>query len=219
MQRLDPNAFAAMLDNFAEPAMYRNSFACPCVNRATGSPRVNCPQCAGKGHLWAAPRPVNLAVASGSVQQQWARMGLYESGDTVVSIPHTSIAYQIAPFDRVLFLANSDVKSEAHTRGAPNEKIFGAVRSVDRVFWFDDRGATVEGVRPTVNDDGSLSWPDLGAPPLGQQYSITYQRNLEYFAFTQFASDRNKHGGLPLPKRMVLRRFDLLGRTPSPQTV
>lgn len=219
MQRLDPNAFAAMLDNFAEPARYRNAFACPCVNRATGSPRANCPQCGGVGWLWSAPRDFNVAVASGSVQQTWARMGRYESGDTVVSIPHTSIAYQIAPFDRVLFLANADVKSEALTRGAPNERITGAVRSVDRVFWFDANGVPVEGSRPTVNADGTLAWPALGAPPPGQQYSITYQRLLEYFAFTQFANDRNKHGGLPLPKRMVLRRFDLLGRTPSPTTV
>lgn len=218
MQQLNPAAFARMLENFSEPALYRPAFACPCINPSSGSARANCLHCNGQGWLWSAPQQINIAVASSSVQQAWAKMGSYESGDLVLSIPNTSPAYEIAPFHRVTMLANTDEKSAPLTRGAPRERLLGPIKSIRRVFWINALNAVVEGAIPAVNEDGTLGWPAVGAPPAGQQYSITWVRYLEYFAFTQFANDRMKHN-LPLPRRMVLRRFDLMGRVTGSKQV
>lgn len=217
--QLNPDAFAALLDNFAEPFVYRKAYACPCINPNSGSPAANCEHCAAKGWLWTEPEPAEAAVCSSSVQLEWAKMGNWESGDMVVSIPYTSSLYRIAQFDRLTPLANTDQRSLALVRGAPKERLHGTVSGVLRVFWFDDAGSVVEGLLPNVAPNGTLSWPDGGAPPVGKSYSITYGRYSDYYCFGPFSNDRHKHGGLLLPRKMVMRRFDLLGRTPSPKTV
>lgn len=222
--RLDPNAFARHLDAFAEPFQLRSAFACPCLNPTTGSAKPNCPYCGAKGWLWGVVKDVTAAVASSSVQQEWARLGQYESGDLVLSIPHTSGMYEMGQFDRVVHLTNTDSRSLSMIRGSGRDKLTGqAIKRVTRVFWFDQAEALVEGSLPTVAADGSIVWPAAGAgvvvPATGQTFSITYERYAEYFCFGSFSNDRMKHGGAKLPRKMVLRRFDLFGRTPSPRTV
>lgn len=215
--QLDPQAFNAHLANFAEPFLYRRAFACPCINPTSGAPKHNCPQCAGKGQLWEAPVQTEAAVASSSVQLQWAKMGTWEQGDLVLSIPSDSVLYGVAQYDRVVQLTSTDRRSITMIRGDRSERLRHAVKSISRVFWLsDDQSDTVEGGIPTFNEAGELTW-DSGAPPAGRSYSIAYERYVEYFCFGEFANDRAKHGGLDLPRKVVMRRFDLLGRTPPGQ--
>lgn len=212
--QLNPAAFAAHLEGLAEPFLFRKSYACPCLNPASGSPKANCPRCFGKGLLWTAPKEVTAAVASSNVQLAWARMGNYQTGDLVVSIPNTSGLYYIAMNDRVTALTSTDQRSTVLVRGAPNERLVGAVKSVHRVFWLDANSLDVEGGIPVVDAvTGRLAWPAGGEPPAGKPYSIDYVRYAEYFCLSSFSNDRAKHGGLPLPRKMVLRFFDLLGRS------
>lgn len=213
--QLNPAAFDAHLGNFAEPFTFRKYYACPCVNQATGSADPKCGACFGKGMLWMDPIDAHAAVASSSVQLAWSKMGNYEKGDLVLSIPESSELYRIAQFDRVTALTSTDQRSVVLKRGAPSERLHGTVTSVTRVFWLDANSKPVDGSLPLVAEDNTLSWPNGGAPPSGKQYSINYVRCVDYYAFGEFSSDRNKHGGLRLPRRMVLRRFDLLGRTPT----
>lgn len=217
--QLNPDAFARHLDNFAEPFVYRKAYACPCQSPTSGSPDRNCQLCAGKGWLWAGT-PVNTtaAVASSGVQMQWAKMGSYESGDLVLSIPYTSALYEIGQFDRVLALTSTDSRSIVLTRGGTREVVHGVAKQALRVFWADPQNANkiVDGSLPKIDATGVPSWPEGGAPPVGLQYSLTYDRYVEYYCFGPFSSDRNKHGGLPLPRKMVMRRFDLMGRSPTP---
>lgn len=120
--------------------------------------------------------------------------------------------YEMGEFDRVTMLNSTDYFSLILTRGDPQEKIHEPVEKVTRVFWL--AGSTlVEGSAfPTVNADGSLTWPSSGAPPAGTPYTITGTRFSDYFCWGPFPSDRNEHSGARLPKRVVLRRFDLFGR-------
>lgn len=214
--QLDPDAFAQHLDGFAEPFLFSKAYACPCLNPSSGSPRANCPHCGGRGWLWGAARDVTAAVASSGIQQQWAKFGTHETGDMVLSIPHTSGLYEIAQFDRVVHMTNSDEKSIALIRGNGADRLAGRVKAIRRVFWFDQAEAIVEGAIPSVAGDGRLTWPAAGpgvnVPDAGQAFSITYERYAEYFCFGEFSVDRMKHGGSKLPRRMVLRRMDLMAR-------
>ena len=83
---------------------------------------------------------------------------------------------------------------------------------IDRVFWIDAvTKALVEGPLPSLGADGRPVW-GADAPPPGVTYSITGQRLPEYYCLVEMPSSRNEHSGASLPRRVVLRRFDLLGR-------
>lgn len=215
MPTLNPAAFNVHLNHLGEDFQWRAASACPCINPNSGAAAPACPQCGGKGYAWAPAVKARAAVASSNTQLAWARMGMYETGDMVLSIPSDSPMYGISQFDRVLAPTSSDRFSLALIRGAPAERLSQAVKSIDRVYWLVNDEVVEGSARPTINANGTLTWPGSGSPPAGKGYSITGVRLNEYFCFGAFASDRNKHQGLQLPKRMVLRKFDLLGRSKS----
>lgn len=213
--QLNPAAFNALLENLGEWFQWRRSFACPCINPNSGAPLAGCQHCNGKGRLWRTPTRALAGVASSKVQQEWAKMGLWVSGDMVLSIPENSPLYDIRQFDRVVPETSSDDFSVPLVRGAVKERIHGPIKSIERIFWFADDGSEVEGGIPAVAVDGTLSWPNGGEPPAGKAYSLSGSRYSEFYCFGPFSDDRMKHAGARLPRRMVLRRFDLLGRNGS----
>jgi hypothetical protein len=209
--RLNPDAFNRHLNNMGQQFIWRQSFQCPCINPRSGQATVGCPQCGGKGHLWIAGVPAVAGVASASVQQQWAAFGMWQDGDAVLSIGSDSPMYEMAQYDRVTMLNNTNHFSYPMTRGAPSERLFVSVQKITRVFWLDANKAIVEGGIPTVAADGTLSWT-TGAPPAGTQYSISGTAYSEYFCYGGYPASRMEHSGARLPRRVVLRRFDLFGR-------
>lgn len=213
--QLNPAAFNALLGNMGEWFAWRKSYACPCVNPNSGAPLAGCPHCSGKGRLWKAGVRGLAGVASSKVQQEWAKMGQWQSGDMVLSIPENSPLYEIAQFDRVTAETNTDEFSLPLVRGAVKERIHGPIKEITRVFWFDADANEVEGKAPVVAANGTLTWPDGGEPPAGKTYSITGIKFAEFYCFGALSVDRFKHAGARLPRRMVLRKFDLFGRNGS----
>lgn len=212
MLELDPDAFNEFLFGIGQDCTWSKAYTCPCINPSSGSARVNCPRCSGKGRFWTDTVATTVGVASQKVQLEWAKMGLWESGDAVVVIPENSPMYEIGQFDRVVMLNSTDHFSKVLTRGAVNEKLLASVEAISRVFWLATNGDIVEGGIPVVSDDGELSWPNGGEPPVGMQYSLNGTQYAEYYCYGAYASDRNEHRGARLPKRLVLRKWDLMGR-------
>lgn len=213
--QLNPGAFNALLNDMGEWFQWRQSFACPCLNPNSGAPAAGCPHCAGRGRLWNAPQRARAGVASSDTQQEWARLGQWVSGDLVLSIPEDSPLWDVTQFDRVTAESSTDDFSLAMVRGAVKERIHGQIQTITRVFWFDDLGDIVEGGIPEIAQNGTLTWPNGGEPPAGTTYSLSGVKFGDYYCFGPLSGDRNKHGGLRLPKRMVMRKFDLLGRNGS----
>jgi hypothetical protein len=209
--RLNPSSFNAHLYHMGQKVRWRKSFACPCINPHSGASKPNCPLCGGKGRLWDPAVDTVIGIASQNVQKMWAQMGQWEAGDAVVSIPEASAMYNAAQFDRVLMMNSTDGFSLVLTRGAANERLHEPIEKIERVFWLDAQSNIVEGRIPSVADNGALTWAS-GAPPAGTQYTISGTRYSEYFVFNQLPSDRGEHQGARLPKRVVLRRFDLFNR-------
>ena len=152
-------------------------------------------------------------MAGAKTQREWAQFGVYESGDVVVTVGSDSPMYGIGQFDRVTALDATNPFSVVLTRGALAERLLMTVASVERVFWLTQDGATViDGAMPLIAMDGTLSWPADGAPPAGAKYTVSGTKFLEYFCYGDFASNRNMQSGSPLPKRIILRDFDLFSR-------
>lgn len=129
----------------------------------------------------------------------------------VVSIPENSPMYEMGQFDRVINRNSTDHFSLPLVRGDESERLHFPVEKIDRVFWLDAGGAIVDGGIPTVGPDGTLTWAS-GAPPLGATYSVSGKKFNEFFCWGPYPSNRNEHQGARLPKRVVLRKFDLFGR-------
>lgn len=212
MLELDPDAFNEFLYGIGQDCTWSRAYTCPCTNPETGSASPGCPRCSGKGRFWDKPIKTTVGIASQKVQQEWAKLGLWESGDAVAVIPENSPMYEIGQFDRVVMLNSTDFFSRVLRRGHVSERLLVSVEVVTRVFWLDDDGDIVDGAIPVVGEEGELSWPDGGDPPLGKQYTINGTRYSEYYCFGQFAQDRNEHRGARLPKRLILRKWDLMGR-------
>lgn len=210
--QLQPGAFNALLNNFGEWFTWSRSSACPCMNPTSGAANPRCPRCSGKGRLWLSATRAKAAIASSKVQLEWSKFGMWESGDMVLSVPENSPLYEMGQFDRVLCDTNTDTFSLVLIRGGVNEVIHGSVKSVSRVFWLDADSNIVDGAIPTVSASGVPSWAGAGAPPTGKPYTIEGEKFTEYYVFGSFPNDRMKHEGARLPRRMVLRKFDLLGR-------
>lgn len=205
-------AFNELLGGLGEFFAWRRASACPCLNPASGSPLRNCPRCSGKGRIWAPEVRAQAGVASSKVQLEWSKFGQWESGDMILSIPEDSPLYEISMYDRVTAETSTDAFSIALIRGAANERIHGKIKSIDQVFWYDDDGeTTVPGGIPTISTNGVPTW-SANAPPDGRAYSISGVKFTEYYCYGPFSNDRMKHAGMRLPRRMVLRKFDLLGR-------
>ena len=166
----------------------------------------------GKGRIWDPPVDTVVGVASQKVQLQWAQMGLWEAGDTVMSVPQASPLWDAAPFDRILMLNATDGFSQPLVRGAPSERLLFDPVKLARCFYLHPlTRQPVDVPVPTVQG-GILSWPGGGGPPPGVTYSLTGEKNSEFFIFMDLASDRNQHQGMRLPKRIVARKWDLFNR-------
>lgn len=212
--RFNPTRFDRHLANIGQQLLWRAAYACSCVNPSSGAPDPTCKLCGKKGRIWEDKAIQTVCGASGQkTQAEWASMSMWEAGDMVVTIPQNSPMWDSGQFDRVTMVNATDRFSLPLKRGAPNENLsLYTVKSIDRVFWkHPQTGVLVTGGIPAVSESGQLTWSS-NEPPMGVTYSITGWRHVEYFVWGDFPSSRNEHSGMRLPKRVVLRRWDLLGR-------
>lgn len=209
--QLSPVKLNRLANNFAQLALWRQADQCPCESPQTGAALAGCPACHGLGWTWRSPVPVSVAISGQKVQRAWATFGLYENGDVVVTLPSDNPVYEIGEFARVLLQNTTSPFSRVYVRGANDTLNPEAIESIDRVHWLDAESVQVNGGIPVVDDGGVLLWSS-GEPPAGQQYTITGREHPEYFVWGEFPQDRAHHRGEPLPRRVVMRRFDLFGR-------
>lgn len=210
--RLNPGHFNRFLNNIGQQFLWRRAYACSCVDPHSGAPDTKCTFCLGKGRQWVEPVQASAASAGQKTQVAWAKMGLFQEGDMVMTVPENSPLWDAGQYDRVTMLNATDRFSQPMKRGAPTEKLLFTVKKVDRVFWINKTTNTiVEGGIPTFDANGRPVWAD-GEPPPGMSYSVSGTRLSEYFIYMDLPRNRNMHDGARLPKLTVLRRWDLLGR-------
>lgn len=206
---LNPARFNAHLDKIGQTFTWRKANACPCKNAQSGAANPKCPHCGGVGQIWSLSVRARAGVAGQKTQLQWAQSGQYENGDVVLTIQESSPLYALGQFDRVVMLNSSDPFSLPVMPG--QNRIYGPILTIDRVFWIDADSAIAEGEIPSFSSDGVLTW-ESGAPPASAQYTVNGTRLSEYFCWGAFTSDRAMHHGARLPRKVVLRKFDLFGR-------
>lgn len=211
--RFHQTRFDRMLSNMGQQMLYWRAWGCSCVNAASGAPDPKCQLCLGKGHFYDSPVPTRAAQASQKIQGNWAKGGRFETGDLVLSVPSTSAIWAAGQFDRVTMLDADERFSMPMTRGAPTERLPFKVKDIARVFWkHPQTGVLVEGGIPTFDPKtGRPAWTDR-EPPAGVTYSLTGNRFVEYFIYQDLPTSRAFHDGTQLPKHVVLRKYDLLGR-------
>lgn len=207
---LSASRFNAMLNRMGQLIAWRRANDCPCRDPYSGAADTHCPNCSGKGVIWEAPVNGKAAVAGQKVQQNWAKMGEYQSGDQVLVLPSDSPLYELGKFDRLTMLQSSTPFSTVRLHDGSDRLTF-EVASVSRVFWLDSNNV-VDGGIPTVDADGLLTWAS-GEPPAGVQYTVTGRKRPEYYIFTEIPQDRAHYSGEQLPRRVVARLIDLFGRT------
>lgn len=206
------NALLSVQTGLAQHLTWAKAALCPCRNPTSGAARKGCPNCGGRGVSWGSPVPAWSGLAGMKIAREWANFGLWESGDVVMTVPSDSPFYAAGENDRVQMTDSSEPFSLILTRG--HDKLTFTAKEIDRVWWLDQTTQTlVDGGIPVEAADGTLTWPTgTTAPPAGVQYSISGRKVPEYYLFRDFPQDRAHSGGLPLPRRVVLRRFDLFGR-------
>jgi len=205
---LDPDSFNAHLDHMGQTVKWRRAHACPCVSPKSGAANPACPTCRGKGYFWDAPVAGVVGFSGQKVQMAWAQYGRWQSGDIVLSIPSDSPVYAVGMFDRVTMAQGSTPFTAVVM---PGETLKFPVLSIARAFVLEG-GAPKDVPLPGVDGNGELVWPPGVKPHDGAQLSLSGRRSPEYFCFGEYPQDRAFHHGAALPRRVVLRKFDLFGR-------
>ena len=190
----------------------RASF-CPCRDPNSGGARAGCPVCRSRGVIWDAAVPCRAGLSGMKVQKEWERFGQYEAGDVVVSVGSDMPMYAAGENDRIVFTQSSESFDVVLSHDG-TDKLPYRIITCDLCFWLaPDRTTLVHGGIPLQDATGLLTWPaGQGEPPAGVQYTLRGRRRPEYFLFKELAQDRSHFGGLALPRRCALRKFDLFGR-------
>ena len=167
---------------------------------------------------YSAVRDYLIGVTSVLVAKQFAQFGEWDKGDMIATIPARDVhgalldVYQIGEFDRMT-LADSVVRrSFLGVRGERDRFPERTIRAVTDAFGLQG-GVQVpleDGIdfRVTGNTVEWLS-DTLAA---GDGYSLRYVVSPEYFVWTTLEQPRAHDLGKALPKKVVLRLFDLFGR-------
>jgi hypothetical protein len=206
----------ALLNEMGQAVTWAKSYQCP-YERGTfsGAAPANCPVCAGKGYIWDPPVSATVGLTGMKGRRQWESMGRYETGDVVVTAGSDSPFWSAKEYDRVVFIQSTE-PFDSILNHTGSETLTFPVTTVDRAFWVDPESfAVTDADIPTVGfgENPTVTWASgQTAPPDGTDYTISGRRIPEYFVFADLPSDRAHFGGLALPRRIVLRKFDLLGK-------
>jgi hypothetical protein len=212
--RFNQQHFNRFLNNIGQDVVWRKSFGCACKNPTSGMPDTKCKVCVGKGVFWpGSPVATIVALASQNTQAKWSNNVRATVGDIVVTIPEVSPMWLAGQFDRMVMENGEDRFSYPLMRGAHNEKMFFQILSIERVFSVvPATGVITDYPIPTIGNEGQVIWPTGTGPAAGVTYSITGRMRSEYFIYESFPMNSNSHQGMRLPRKVVMRRFDLWGR-------
>lgn len=204
-----PALFNRHLRQIGQDIKWRQAFACPCVNPASGAAKPGCPLCRGKSWQWAAEVDCRVGLQMVNNKKGFAAFGQWEPGDALLTIGSDQACYAASHMDRFRALNSTSTFSVNLTRG-DSDIVRGTIQSISRVFWTTaDGNAIVDGGIPVVNADGTFTWPDNDGPADGKVYSITGVRYDEFFAYMQIPSNRPMSAGAALPKKLPVRKLDL----------
>lgn len=212
---LSPTKFNNLLSDIrpglGQGVSWSRATQCPCRSRTSGAAEQGCPLCRGKGYLYAAEIFGWTGLAGQKISRQWAAFGEYELGDVVCTIPSDSPLYAIGENDRVTFDDSTEPFSVILMAGV--DVLSFMASQIDTVIWRDPvtKALVTGGLPVQASVDSSLAWA-ANAPPLGSQYTVSGRRHPQYWCFADFPQDRAHSAGLTLPRRVVLRKYDLASR-------
>lgn len=213
--QFSPAAFNGLLVTIGQAVAWRSALTCPCRNPYSGAADMRCPVCTGAGVTWDNPIAAWTGLAGQRASRQFAAFGQWEEGDVALTIPSDSPLYAIARNDRVLFTQSSQPYDLVILPDNGDRMVFIPI-SVDRCVFIAD-GQIIDADLPSVGADGSLVWDITQLrPPAGTQYTIAGRRHPEYFCFTEVPQDRAHNMGLPLPRKVQIRKFSLFNLSGAP---
>jgi hypothetical protein len=209
--KLSARAFNRHLNHLGQSFSWRRGYACPCVSRDSGQPNPQCNHCEGKGRLWTDTAVEGTAgVVSQAKLRQYEHFGPFDKDDIMLSIGSDSPLYAMGQFDRMVALQRTEPFSLTLVRGL-NDTIRFPILSIDRAMQINAQDELVDLPLPKVKADGTLDW-DGSPPPAGLNFSLTGRRRPQYYCYLELPTDRPMHHGEPLPRKLIMRRFDLFGR-------
>lgn len=201
-----------MLHQMGQTVQWLPANACPCRAAHSGAADPSCPVCLGKGWVWDGVITTSVGLTGQQIQRRWAEMGMYEAGDVVVSIPGDATIQAIGEFDRVQFVQSSEPFSMVIHPDRVLPLPFTLI-ALDRATVIRDGGLVdlpLPGVDATA--ESPFWWAgsdDDNRPAAGESWTLTGRRIPEYFVYGNFPQDRAHEQGRALPRRVVLRKFDL----------
>lgn len=204
--QLSPSRFNAFLHRIGQNLTWAQSSRCPCAEPYSGSPDPACDHCQGIGYRWSGPVATFAGVVSRDLSKQYGQMAEIEAGDVMLVIPGNEPIYAIQEYDRVVMSDRTERWALVKTRGRAERLRFDPL-TVDRAEWLDG-DTIISGLPDSFGRDG-VTWA-TGGPPQGVSYSIGGTRHPEFYCYLNLPLDRPHHGGAALPRRVVLRRMDLL---------
>lgn len=210
--RFSPVLFNRQLADMGQRFAWRRSALCPCREPTTGGADPSCAVCHGKGVSWGRVTVAHAGVVGAKAARAFAAWAKWEDGDVLLSVPAASPMWHAGESDRMAMLDGHMPFSIILDRDEFARIDFPVV-AVERCYWKKD-DALVDAALPQIDPATKrLTWADMDlAPPFGAQFTVSGTKRPEYFLYKDIPVSRSHFQGQALPKRLLLKRFDLFGR-------
>ena len=168
--------------------------------------------------VYTAVRDYRIGVSGVTFTKQFAQFGEWDRRDMIATVPARDASgalleiYGIGDFDRVTLVDSVVRQSFVGQRGQADTVPERTIRAVTDAFGLHN-GAKVpleDGTDFRVTGN-TVEWLS-SALAVGEGYTLRYVASPEYFVWTSIEQPRAHDLGKALPKRVVLRSFDLFGR-------
>lgn len=200
--------------------LWESSYFCPCLNKQTGQPRMDCPQCHGKGIAYLPPRETIMMIQSQEKGTNYMDIGLLDTGTAIgTTLLETRVSYRDRFTVPEVLMPQASIHYVSEERIAKGIPMYYDVKEIEYI-------ATQDGIVP--KDDYKLENNRLFLDEKykGQNVTIKILMVLRYivsdilkesrYQYTKFNQARPKFENLP--QKLLLKREDVIV-TPAPYKV
>lgn len=220
---------AELFDDFFDPegewrmgraVRWERARICSCQNALSGVAQPNHNFCWGTGRCWSDPIKLTIGVSGYDQRRDWRAFGDVPTGSMVLTIPVNCAAEggervrskmydEIGDLDRVTLLDDQERREFLLVKGQ-DDGVQHTIRSIlgCRTSSKEDDLTWVEGTNFVI-DNHRVRW--LKGPLDGQTYILDAMISPTFYVYNARPMLRN-HGGVELPKRMVMVPAELHDR-------
>lgn len=209
-----PEEFERMILQHGKYVTWRKAMLCPCENRDTGQPLLDCNDCDGSGYIYIDPHNIQAHMVSFDKNTRiYEKFGMWLAGNVMVTVmPQYRLGFRDSIEMRDAIMSFNELLKKGNRRGKrsklPDNMDSARYRidSVTRLAYIPTGGDSFVLLEPghhfEVSSDGWIHWLAAGNStiPDGATYSVLYDFHPVFQVVSHPHATRDDVRGTKVPK-------------------